>query len=88
MVSLAFTSFGAARAVVVNVSNMKNIKTEILVSGRCFISLIYVEPILKYIFTSIEDDIPAEILNTFTPNEICLSLDDSGDKGKLFEFSF
>lgn len=43
---------------------------------------------LQYIFTAIEHDIPPEILKTFTKNEICLTLDDSGDSGKLFEFSF
>ena len=43
---------------------------------------------LQYIFTSIEHDIPVEILNTFKDEEICLTLNDSGEKGKLFEFSF
>lgn len=43
---------------------------------------------LQYIFTSIEDDIPIEMLKTFTNKEICLTLNDSGDEGKLFEFSF
>jgi uncharacterized protein YydD (DUF2326 family) len=43
---------------------------------------------LQYIFTSIEHDIPAEILKTFTKKEICLNLNDSGDEGKLFGFSF
>ena len=43
---------------------------------------------LQYIFTAIEDDIPLEILSKFTEKEICLKLDDTGDKGKLFEFSF
>jgi uncharacterized protein YydD (DUF2326 family) len=43
---------------------------------------------LQYIFTAIEHDIPPEIIKTFTKNEICLTLDDSGDSGKLFEFSF
>ena len=43
---------------------------------------------LQYIFTAIEDDIPDDILKSFEPKEICLSLNDSGEKGKLFEFSF
>lgn len=43
---------------------------------------------LQYIFTSIEHDIPTEVLKTFSSKEICLSLNDSGDTGKLFEFSF
>lgn len=43
---------------------------------------------LQYIFTSIEHDIPIEMLKTFTKKEICLTLNDSGDSGKLFEFSF
>jgi len=43
---------------------------------------------LQYIFTSIEHDIPSEMLKTFTDKEICLTLNDSGDDGKLFEFSF
>jgi uncharacterized protein YydD (DUF2326 family) len=43
---------------------------------------------LQYVFTSIEHDIPSELLKTFTPREICLTLNDSGDEGKLFEFSF
>ena len=47
-----------------------------------------IENNLQYIFTSIEHDIPSEILKTFTEKEICLTLNDSGDKGKLFEFSF
>lgn len=47
-----------------------------------------VENNLQYIFTSIEHDIPSEMLKTFTEKEICLTLNDSGDEGKLFEFSF
>jgi len=43
---------------------------------------------LQYIFTSIEHDIPSNIVKTFTQKEICLTLNDSGDDGKLFEFSF
>lgn len=43
---------------------------------------------LQYIFTSIQDDIPMDIMKTFKPIEICLTLDDSGDKGRLFEMSF
>ncbi|TXJ24667.1 MAG: DUF2326 domain-containing protein [Chitinophagaceae bacterium] len=43
---------------------------------------------LQYIFTSIEDDIPGEIMKSITEKEICLILNDSGDDGKLFEFSF
>lgn len=43
---------------------------------------------LQYIFTSIEHDIPTDMLSTFTDKEICLALNDSGDEGKLFEFSF
>jgi len=43
---------------------------------------------LQYIFTSIQDDIPGDLMKTFTSDEICLTLDDSGDTGKLFEFSF
>lgn len=43
---------------------------------------------LQYILTSIEDDIPEELLSTFSEEEICLSLNDSGDEGKLFGFSF
>lgn len=56
-----------------------------------FISIVRrycVEYNLQYIFTSIEHDIPTEILKTFTEKEICLKLNDSGDEGKLFEFSF
>lgn len=47
-----------------------------------------VENNLQYIFTSIEDDIPLELRKTFTDKEICLTLNDSGDEGKLFGFSF
>jgi uncharacterized protein YydD (DUF2326 family) len=47
-----------------------------------------IENNLQYIFTSIEHDIPNEMLKTFTEKEICLTLNDSGDEGKLFEFSF
>ncbi len=56
-----------------------------------FISIVRrycVENNLQYIFTSIEDDIPPELRKTFTDKEICLTLNDSGDEGKLFEFSF
>ncbi len=47
-----------------------------------------VEYDIQYIFTSIEHDIPTELLKTFGEKEICLTLNDSGDSGKLFEFSF
>jgi uncharacterized protein YydD (DUF2326 family) len=43
---------------------------------------------LQYIFTAIEHDIPSDILKEFSAKEICLTLNDSGDNGKLFEFSF
>jgi len=43
---------------------------------------------LQYIFTAIEHDIPVEILKSFSEKEICLTLSDSGNDGKLFEFSF
>nr|WP_295875919.1 DUF2326 domain-containing protein [uncultured Chitinophaga sp.] len=43
---------------------------------------------LQYIFTSIEDDIPVNLLKEFTKKEICLTLSDAGDEGKLFELSF
>jgi len=43
---------------------------------------------IQYIFTAIEDDIPVDMLKTFTQKEICLILNDSGDEGKLFEKSF
>lgn len=43
---------------------------------------------IQYIFSAIEHDIPKELLSTFSEKEICLTLDDSGDEGKLFGFSF
>lgn len=43
---------------------------------------------VQYIFTSIEDDLPLDILESFTAEEKCLILDDSGDEGKLFGFSY
>jgi uncharacterized protein YydD (DUF2326 family) len=43
---------------------------------------------MQYILSSIEDDIPKEVMDKIQPNEICLILDDSGDNGKLFEMSF
>ena len=43
---------------------------------------------MQYILSSIEDDIPKEVMDKIKPSEICLTLDDSGDKGKLFEMSF
>jgi uncharacterized protein YydD (DUF2326 family) len=43
---------------------------------------------LQYILTAIEHDIPTEMLNSFSKKEICLTLNDSGEDGKLFEFSF
>lgn len=43
---------------------------------------------IQYIFSSIEDDIPAQIMQTFTKEEICLTLSDADDSEKLFGFSF
>ena len=43
---------------------------------------------LQYIFTSIEHDIPTEMLSQFSDKEICLKLNDADDDGKLFGFSF
>lgn len=43
---------------------------------------------LQYIFSSIEHDVPPELLKKFSSKEICLILDDAGDGGKLFGFSF
>lgn len=43
---------------------------------------------IQYIFSSIEDDIPSNILNSFTVEEKCLELNDKDDSGKLFGFSF
>lgn len=43
---------------------------------------------LQYIFSSIEDDVPQNILSTFTSAEQFLTLSDQDDSGKLFGFSF
>jgi uncharacterized protein YydD (DUF2326 family) len=43
---------------------------------------------LQYIFSAIEHDVPNELLSSFSEEEICLKLNDSGDDGKLFGFSF
>jgi uncharacterized protein YydD (DUF2326 family) len=43
---------------------------------------------VQYIFSAIEHDIPTEVLNTFSDEEICLTLNDSGEDGKLFGFGF
>lgn len=43
---------------------------------------------IQYIFSSIEDDIPSDILKSFTTEEKCLELNDKDDSGKLFGFSF
>lgn len=43
---------------------------------------------IQYIFSSIEDDIPTDILKDFTIEEKCLELNDKDDSGKLFGFSF
>lgn len=43
---------------------------------------------IQYIFSSIEDDIPSDILKDFTAEEKCLELNDKDDSGKLFGFSF
>lgn len=43
---------------------------------------------IQYIFSSIEDDIPADIIKTFTEEEKCLVLNDKDDSGKLFGFSY
>lgn len=43
---------------------------------------------LQYIFSSIEDDIPQNILSSFTEKEMFLTLSDLDDSSKLFGFSF
>lgn len=43
---------------------------------------------LQYIFSSIEDDIPQNILFSFTADELFLTLSDQDDSSKLFGFSF
>lgn len=43
---------------------------------------------LQYIFSSIEDDVPQNILSSFTAVEQVLTLSDENDSGKLFGFSF
>ena len=43
---------------------------------------------IQYIFSTIEDDIPVDILSHFSEEEICLELNDQDDSGKLFGFSF
>ena len=43
---------------------------------------------LQYIFSSIEDDVPQNILSSFTSAEQFLTLSDQDDSGKLFGFSF
>lgn len=43
---------------------------------------------LQYIFSSIEDDVPQNILSTFTQEEQVLTLSDQDDSSKLFGFSF
>ena len=43
---------------------------------------------IQYIFSSIEDDIPADILSSFKEEEKCLILNDENDSGKLFGFSY
>lgn len=43
---------------------------------------------IQYIFSTIEDDIPVNVLSQFTEQEICLLLEDHNDVGKLFGFSF
>lgn len=43
---------------------------------------------IQYIFSTIEDDLPNDILNSLQLDEICLELNDEDDKGKLFGFSY
>lgn len=43
---------------------------------------------LQYIFSSIEDDVPQNILSSFSSTELFLTLSDQDDSGKLFGFSF
>ena len=43
---------------------------------------------LQYIFSSIEDDVPQNILAAFSGTEQILTLSDQDDSGKLFGFSF
>lgn len=43
---------------------------------------------LQYILSSIEDDIPQNILSSFTAEELFLTLSDQDDSSKLFGFSF
>lgn len=43
---------------------------------------------IQYIFSTIEDDMPADLMSTFKDSEICLTLSDNDDSGKLFGFCF
>ena len=43
---------------------------------------------IQYIFSSIEDDVPQNILSSFSSAEQFLTLSDQDDNGKLFGFSF
>ncbi len=43
---------------------------------------------IQYIFSSIEDDVPQNILSSFSSSEKFLTLSDQDDSGKLFGFSF
>ena len=43
---------------------------------------------IQYIFSTIEDDIPLGLLDSFSVTEKCLELNDRDDSGKLFGFSF
>ena len=43
---------------------------------------------IQYIFSTIEDDIPQGLLDSFSVTEKCLELNDRDDSGKLFGFSF
>lgn len=43
---------------------------------------------IQYIFSSIEADIPQDILGQFVDREKCLVLNDENDEGRLFGFSY
>lgn len=43
---------------------------------------------LQYVFSSIEDDVPQNIISSFSKAEQFLTLSDKDDSGKLFGFSF
>ena len=83
--SVSFYKFVYHDGILESLDNRKRFSFITLVSSLCE------KHNLQYIFTAIQDDIPKSLtgkLVTFSPEQICVTLHDEGDDGKLFMQSF